>query len=174
MRAGLLLRIGILVVGISALYTLLTSGAYYVYLFFGLARDPAGLGNDYAAGVAAYFLTPLVFAFVCFAFSSRIERFLLGRAGDERLEIAAAPAALLGAGIKLVGVYQVSLYLGPLISTGYEYLAVKSSNPGVSSVQTNSDFLYNGAAILIGCLLCTRSAWVVRTLQDDPAPSPPP
>lgn len=166
MRAGLLLRLGLLTIGIFAIYTALTSGVDYMYLHLKGGGVAEGFGHSYAAGAISYFLTPLSFAFICFAFASRIERLLLGRAAEERVEITVRPELLLSVGIKLIGLYCLATYLGPLIATGYEYLGVKSQNPQVSEVQTNSDLIMNSVGLLLAYFLRVKTKWFTKALQD--------
>lgn len=167
MRAGLLLRIGLLAIGVSAIYTALTSGAYYMYLHLKAGGAADSFGNSHAAGAICYFLTPLSFAFICFAFASRIERLLLGDAATERVEIAGHPELFASVGIKLIGLYFLATHLGPMLATIYELLGVKSENPQVSGVQTNSDLIMNGVGLLLAYFLCVKTRWFTKVLQDE-------
>lgn len=178
MRAGLLFRIAIYTLAISAVYMLATSGVYYLQIYFKSSFGAEEFSGSSATGVLAYFLMPLLFAFVGFAFAGNLEGFLLGSAANERADFAGGSHTLLAMGLKLLGVYFISAFVGPLVATIYELLAVRVENPAVSAVQINHDMLLNLVGMAAGFLLCTQTSRIARALNSDsalpPPPSPPP
>ena len=169
MRAGLLLRIALYVLGIYALQGALSHGVYYLHLGLIGAPDPdpgrlGGPSTRYSL-IFGYCFTPLLFALACFGFAGAIERILLGTAGNERIEFSdASTGATLRVGIKLVGLFLVATYLGPLLSTAFEFVAARGGSSRFVNEQITSDFIFNLVGLGFGYFFCAQTNRVLKTL----------
>lgn len=142
MKAGTLLRIGIYLIALWWLISGVSSAVYYAHsAFSGVTTDVYGR-NPYAGTVYGHAVAPLLFAFLCFAFGGRLSRWLLGAAVQEPIEAATPRVARVL--IKVLGLYLLGTYGGPMGATLYEFMAARSANPKVSEVVVNSDLIANG------------------------------
>lgn len=166
MKAGLLLRIGIHLLGIWAIYTAITTGVYQAHLMISIGGFNVRLwftDGTYVGGFFAYFVFPLLFAFCAFAFAGRIQRALLGPEGDAPLaRDAFAPIGLWMIGCKILGLYLIADSGAGMIATMFEMVALRAGGGEFSESQVTSDIIANVVGIVAGVTLARRTEWVVR------------
>ncbi len=99
-------------------------------------------------------------------FAGKITRALLGSAAEETsgtVPLALATKIL----IKLLALYLIGSFGGPMVATLYELLAVRSANTTVSEVQVTSDLIANGVGIAFGLWLGLRTDRVIALFAID-------
>jgi hypothetical protein len=67
-------------------------------------------------------------------------------------------------GIKLLGLFFIATYLGPLLSTFFEFLAAKGGGSRFQSEQTTSDFIFNLVGLGFGYFFCAQTNRVLKTI----------
>lgn len=166
MKAGTILRIGIYLVAVWALFTAVTAGAYQLLYFI---RDyEHGLGfflQHMMPALATYFVGPLVFAVVLFATAGRIERLLLGARADET--VCASPTAsrgLLTAALQVLGAYLLITYGAALVATGFELFALRVRNEELAHTKAISDLIANVVGVGAGVVLTLHTERILERL----------
>ena len=166
MNAGTLLRIGLYLVAIWALFTAATAGAYQL-LYFAVSYD-SGIGfllQRTMPALATYFVCPLVFAVALFATAGRIERLLLGsRTGEPIGPTPVAGRALLAAALQVLGAYLFVIYGAALVATGFELFALRVRDEELAHTKAISDLIANVIGVGAGFVLTLRTERVLARL----------
>ena len=158
MTAATLLRVGIHLLGVYALFTGLMSGVYYGYHALRNVPTEFGTGVD-APAIFGYACVPLLFALACFGFAGKITRLLLGSRGDESIQ---GNSTFVRVAVKVLGLYFAGLYGAPLVATIFELAAVRSGNTAFSNEQVTSDLISNALGIAFAAYLLVRTDRVLR------------
>jgi hypothetical protein len=166
MKAGTLLRIGLYLVAIWALFTAATAGAFQLLYF--IVNYENGVGfflQQMMPSVATYLVCPLAFAVVLFATAGRVERFLLGAKAEE-VVCAAPPASrgLLTAALQVLGVYILVIYGAALVATVFELFALRVRNEELAQTKAVSDLIANVVGVGAGCVLTLRTERILARL----------
>lgn len=165
MKAGTLLRIGIYIVGLWALFSGLSSSLYYLHAALtGPTTDFAGR-EIFGSMVYGNAIVPLFFALTCFGFGSAITRLLLGKSAEEQVD--GLPPKVTKVLLKLLALYFIGSYGGHMIATLYELLAVRSGNRALTEVQVTSDLIANGAVLAFAFWLGVRTDAIVALIMKD-------
>lgn len=168
MKACTLLRIGIHLVGLWWLISGVSSAVYYAHsALSGITTDLYGR-DPFAGTVYGHAVAPLLFALLCFAFDGRLSRWLLGAAAQDVVEAATPRVARVL--IKVLGLYLLGTYGGPMGATLYEFMAARSANPRVSEVVVNSDLIANGLGLAFAFWFALRTDSVVAIAMKDEKP----
>jgi hypothetical protein len=174
MTHGTLLRIGIYLIGVWALLTAVTHGAYYTLELI----DRWGSASDlYRApswsALFAYGAFPLVFAVGAFGFARSIQRLLLGREGEAGIDRASLNRhQLLVIGLRLLGIYFLVTYLPGLASNLVEILIDRARSHLPVAPDLTSSFVYNLVGTLLALVLCTKTDKLMAKLGFGPTEKP--
>lgn len=146
----------------------ITTGVYYARVYFTTSLGAQEIAAASGPALLGYGIMPALFAFICFGFAGKMERFLLGGAANERVDLGGVSAGgLLRTGAKLIGVYLIATYLGSLAATVYEFVAVHGGNTHFQSAQVTSDLIASGLGVLVGYFLCCHAARLVKAIEAD-------
>lgn len=162
MKAGTVLRVGIYLIGLWALYSGLTSLVYFGHAM--LSQQSPALA-DIASHQPAIFgnaVVPLTFSLMCFGYGGLITRTLLGAAADEVAGPSLGGRLPVKVGVKLLALYLLGVFAGPLVATLFELAAVRSGNRVFSEVQVLSDLIANGLGVAFAFWLGLRTDRVTR------------
>ena len=163
MKAGILLRIGIYVIGVYSLQIGLSWAVYFTYAALSDTSWAAALIETSQASIYGSAVLPLVFALGCFGFASSFERLLLGPASETLVILESASAlVLVQIALRLLGVYLLCTYAGHFLATFLEMIAVRSGNTTFRAEQVMSDFIANGVALALAAWLLFRTDAVVN------------
>ena len=166
MKAGTLLRIGLYLVAVWALFTATTAGAYQLLYFIGNYQHGVGFFlQQMMPALAAYFVFPLVFAVGLFATAGRLERLLLGRRAEEPLgPVPAASRELLTTALQVLGAYLLITYGAALVATGFELFVLRARSEGLAHTQAVSDLIANLIGVGAGFVLLLRTERLLARL----------
>lgn len=163
MKAGILLRIGIYVIGLYSLQLGLGWAAYFGYAALADTTYGEAIIESSHASIWGSAVVPLVFALACFGFASAITRVLLGAEAETVVILEAASAStLVRVGIKLLGLYTLCSTGGYFLGTFYELIAVRSGNTAFKEEQVVSDLITNGVSLALAGWLLFRTEDVAR------------
>jgi len=165
MKSGLLLKAGIYLLGLYALY----NGAIWAVYYVGASISGDGFSNVFSEAqrplVYSNAIVPLLFALVSFGFAGRITLFLLGSESNHVILLGGAPDRLqLTLGIKLIGLYVLTNYAGHFVATVFELIAVKAGSRHFTAEQVFVDMLANTIGLGMAGWLLFRTNDVVKRL----------
>lgn len=171
MKSGLLLKTGIYLLGLYALY----AGAQWAVYYAGAYISAGGFSVDFPESqrplVYSNAVVPLLFALASFGFAGRITTFLLRRESNEVVILGGTPDRLqVTLGIKFIGLFVLSNHAGPFVATVFELIAVKSGSRHFATEQVFVDMIANTIGLSLAGLLLFRTDDVIKRLFDAPPP----
>lgn len=167
MKTQTLLRVGIYLLGIFAIMTSVTNGAYYVLTFASAYDFDVGFFlQTTTPKILCYFIFPLAFAFWAFGFAERSARLLLGHRAEEPVPgLLLSDRTLFTVAVQILGLYLVVEHGASCLSYLLEGFIHRARGTHQPDPRVVAEAAYSLAGLAGGLVLVLRANIIERKIR---------